>query len=123
MTSEIKENEIDTSNEEVTHLEFVGDWVSDYDHELSVSSENITFLENFLKSACNKQKTSYTLSLRSFKIMHYSKLSNNKIFCILCLYSNIISLNFEQSKSFTDASLIEIAWSYPNLKSLNVYDN
>ena len=25
MTSEIKENEIDTSNEEVTHLEFVGD--------------------------------------------------------------------------------------------------
>ena len=25
MTSEIKENEIDTSNEKVTHLEFVGD--------------------------------------------------------------------------------------------------
>ncbi|CAG8442581.1 1958_t:CDS:2 [Funneliformis caledonium] len=48
MTSEIKENEIDTSNEEVTHLEFIGDKASDYDHELSVSNENITLLKNFL---------------------------------------------------------------------------
>ena len=47
MTSEIKENEIDTSNEEVTHLEFVGDRASDYDHELSVSGENITFWKIF----------------------------------------------------------------------------
>ena len=120
MTSEIKENKIDTSNEEVTHLEFVG---SDYDHELSVSGENITLLENFLESACNKQKTSYTSSLRSLKITHYSRLSDNKILCVLRSYPNITSLNFEQSKSFTDASLIEIARSYPNLESLNVCGN
>ncbi|CAG8538360.1 14475_t:CDS:2, partial [Funneliformis caledonium] len=53
MTSEIKENEINTSNEEVTHLEFVGDKASDYDHELFISSENIILLENFLESAFN----------------------------------------------------------------------
>ena len=47
MTSEIKENKIDTSNEEVTHLEFIGDRTSDYDYELFISSENITLLENF----------------------------------------------------------------------------
>jgi len=123
MTSEIKENEIDTSNEGVTHLEFVGDRASDYDHELSVSGENITLLENFLESACNKQKTSYTSSLRSLKITHYSRLSDNKILCVLRSYPNITSLNFEQSKSFTDASLIEIARSYPNLESLNVCGN
>ena len=59
ITSEIKENEIDTSNEEVTHFKFVGDKASDYDHELFVFGENITFLENFLESAYNKQKTFY----------------------------------------------------------------
>jgi len=52
MPSEIKENEIDTSDE-VTHLEFVGD-------RASASSENITLLEKFLESACKKQKTSYS---------------------------------------------------------------
>src|ERR1044072_1545128 len=81
--SEIKENEIDTSNEEVTHLEFVGDRASDYDHELPVSGENITLLEKFLESACNKQKSSYTSSLRSLKITHYSRLSDSKILCVL----------------------------------------
>ena len=54
MTSEIKEHEIDTSNEEVIHLEFVGDRVSYHKHELSVSGDNITLLANFLESACNK---------------------------------------------------------------------
>jgi len=54
MTSEIKENEIDTSNEKVTYLEFVGDRALDYDHELFVSGENIILLENFLESVCNK---------------------------------------------------------------------
>ena len=123
MTSEIKENEINTSNEEVTHLKFIGDRASDYDYELFISSENINLLENFLELICNKQKTSYTSSLRSLKITHYFKLSDNKILCILCSYPNITSLNFEQSKSFTDASLIEIARSYPNLESLNVCGN
>ena len=53
MPSETK-NGTDTNNEEVTHLEFVGDRASDYDHELFVSGENIILLENFLESACNK---------------------------------------------------------------------
>src|ERR1044071_9751748 len=123
MISEIKENEINISNKEVTHLEFVGDRALDYDHELSISSENITLLENFLESTCNKQKTSYTSSLKSLKITHYSRLSDNKILCVLRSYPNVTSLNFEQSKSFTDASLIEIALSYPNLESLNVCGN
>ncbi|GBC33361.2 F-box/LRR-repeat protein 20 isoform X1 [Rhizophagus irregularis DAOM 181602=DAOM 197198] len=101
MTSEIKENKINTSNKQVTHLEFVGDRTSDYNHELSVFGENITLLENFLESACNKQKTSYTLSLRSLKIIHYSRLSDNKILCVLRSYPNITSLNFEQSESIT----------------------
>ena len=109
MISEIKENEINISNKEVTHLEFVGDRALDYDHELSISSENITLLEKFLELVYNKQKTSYTSSLRNLKIMYYSRLLNNKILCILRLYPNITNLNFEQSKSFTDASLIEIA--------------
>ncbi|CAG8770633.1 4156_t:CDS:1, partial [Dentiscutata heterogama] len=71
MPFEIKESEIDTSDE-VTHLEFVGD-------RASASSENITLLEKFLESAYKKQKTSYSSSLRSLKITDYSKLSDNKV--------------------------------------------
>ncbi|CAG8745971.1 1083_t:CDS:2, partial [Funneliformis caledonium] len=116
MTSEIKENEIDTSNEGVTHLEFVGDRASDYDYELSVSGENITLLENFLELACNKQKTSYTSSLRSLKIMYYSRLSDNKILCVLRSYPNITSLNFEQ------INLVQYLWlTYANLEDIVQY--
>ncbi|RHZ82999.1 hypothetical protein Glove_101g4 [Diversispora epigaea] len=122
MLSEIKENGINTSNDasqlsaEVTHLEFVGD-------RTSASGKDITLLEEFLTSACKKQKSSYSSSLRSLKITHYSKLSDKKVLSILRSYPNITSLNFEQSKSFTDASLIEISRSYPNLESLNVRGN
>ncbi|RHZ85706.1 hypothetical protein Glove_62g15 [Diversispora epigaea] len=105
MSFEINENGIDTSDE-VTHLEFVGDSASDYDHEVSTFSKDITLMEKFLESACKKQKTSYSSSLRSLKITYYSKLSDNKILYVLRLYPNITSLNFEQSESFTDALLI-----------------
>jgi len=57
------QSEIDTNNGEVTHLEFVEDRASD---------QNL--LEKFLASACKEQKTSYSSSLRSLKITHYSKL-------------------------------------------------
>ncbi|CAG8728072.1 6155_t:CDS:2 [Rhizophagus irregularis] len=117
MTSEIKENKINTSNKQVTHLEFVGDRTSDYNHELSVFGENITLLENFLESACNKQKTSYTLSLRSLKIIHYSRLSDNKILCVLRSYPNITSLNFEQT---TDIVIDEIVQHCSSLEFLGI---
>ncbi|UZO16138.1 uncharacterized protein OCT59_007528 [Rhizophagus irregularis] len=137
MTSEIKENKINTSNKQVTHLEFVGDRTSDYNHELSVFGENITLLENFLESACNKQKTSYTLSLRSLKIIHYSRLSDNKILCVLRSYPNITSLNFEQIEAYSklvllcigglkwyklisDQTIDVIAHSCPNLRHLSL---
>ncbi|RHZ76347.1 hypothetical protein Glove_198g80 [Diversispora epigaea] len=120
MPFEINENGIDTSDE-VIHLEFVGDSASNYDHEVSTFSKDITLLEKFLESVCKKQKTSYSSSLRSLKITYYSKLLDNKILYILRSYPNITSLNFEQSESFTDASLIEIARSYTNLESLNIH--
>ncbi|CAG8717598.1 8745_t:CDS:2, partial [Acaulospora morrowiae] len=115
MSSEIKENKIDASDE-VTYLEFKGD-------RASASSEYIALLEKILKSACKKQKTSYSSSLRSLKITDYLKLSDNKILSILYSYPNITSLNFEQNRSFIDASLIEITRSYSNLESLNICDN
>ncbi|RHZ78001.1 hypothetical protein Glove_168g310 [Diversispora epigaea] len=122
MLSEIKENGISTSNDasrlsaEVTHLEFVGD-------RTSTSGKDITLLEEFLASACKEQKTSYSSSLRSLKITHYSKLSDKKILYILRSYPNITNLNFEQSGGFTDASLIVIARLCPNLESLNICGN
>ncbi|CAG8793746.1 36344_t:CDS:1 [Gigaspora margarita] len=119
MPFEINENGTDSSDE-VTHLEFIGDSASDYDYKVSTSSKDITLLEKFLESACKKQKTSCSSSLRSLKITYYSKLLDNKI---LHLYPNITSLNFEQSESFTNASLTEIARSYPNLESLNICGN
>ncbi|RHZ82842.1 hypothetical protein Glove_103g243 [Diversispora epigaea] len=88
---EIDERPSNTNNEEVTHLEFVGD-------RSSVSGKDIALLEEFLASACKKQKTSYGSSLRSLKITHYSKLSDKKILSILRSYPNVTSLNFEQSK-------------------------
>ena len=89
MLSEIKENGINTSNDvsrllaEVTHLEFVGD-------RILASGKDITLLKEFLMSACKKQKTSYSLSLRSFKITHYSKLSDKKVLSILRSYPNTL---------------------------------
>ncbi|RHZ85491.1 hypothetical protein Glove_65g74 [Diversispora epigaea] len=85
MTSEIKENEIDTSNGGVTHLEFVGDRTSGCNHEI-FACKDITLLEKILKSFKPKKS----------QITYYSKLSDKKILCVLRSYPNI---NFEQSKS------------------------
>ncbi|CAJ0831430.1 293_t:CDS:2 [Entrophospora sp. SA101] len=70
---------INTSNEEVTHLEFVDDRASDYNYEIFPSCKNITLLEEFLELACKKQITAHSSSLKSFKIAYYSKLSDKNI--------------------------------------------
>ncbi|CAG8657336.1 9088_t:CDS:2 [Funneliformis caledonium] len=92
MTSEIKENEIDTSNEEVTHLEFVGDRASDYDHELSVSVE-----------ACSKLELLCIGGLKQCK-----PISDQTIVAIAHSCPNLRHLSLKGCHNITDVSLTNV---------------
>ncbi|CAG8514313.1 12820_t:CDS:2 [Acaulospora colombiana] len=89
MSSEIKENEIDASDE-VTHLEFVRD-------RASASSKNIALLENFLKSTQIARSYPYLESLnvrgnQDIMVTPYVKLLNlakNHAIPILAFAGNI----------------------------------
>ena len=78
-------------------------------------------MERFLKIVPGGgRKPVYSSKLTHLKITYYRSLSNKKIKGIMCMFPNIIHLNFGESmKSESIGKVLKlIAESYPNLNYL-----
>ena len=67
--------------------------------------EDCTRLKKFMKIVCKRQKPVYSSNLTHLEISHYRYLSNKKIKSIVCLFLNIVHLNFNFSTGFSDKTL------------------
>src|SRR2546421_3983889 len=85
--------------------------------------KDCTQLKKFMKRVPKRQKPVYSSNLTNLEISHYRYLSEKKIKGIVCLFPNIIYLDFNFSTGFSDKTLNRIAESYPNLKYLNLQKN
>ncbi|CAB5185146.1 unnamed protein product [Rhizophagus irregularis] len=104
MTSEIKENKINTSNKQVTHLEFVGDRTSDYNHELSV------FVEAYFKLVL--------LCIGGLK--WYKLISDQTIDVIAHSCPNLRHLSLKCCHNITDISVNRLLQHIHNLEYLEL---
>jgi len=73
-----------------------------------------------MKIVRKRQKPVYSSNLTHLEISHYRYLSDKKIKGIVCLFPNIVHLDFNFSTGFSDKTLNRIAESYSNLKYLNL---
>src|SRR2546423_13349638 len=76
--------------------------------------------KKFIKLVCGKKQLVYSLNLTHLEISYYHLLFDKKINNIVCLFSNIIHLDFGKSIGYSNKALNRIAESYPNLKHLNL---
>src|SRR2546423_7006688 len=82
--------------------------------------KDCTRLNKFMKIVRKRQKPVYSSNLTHLEISYYRYLSNKKIKGIVCLFPNIVHLDFNFSTEFSDKTLNRIAESYSNLKYLNL---
>ncbi len=82
--------------------------------------KDCTRLKKFMKIVRKRQKPVYSSNLTHLEISHYRYLSDKKIKGIVCLFPNIVHLDFNFSTGFSDKTLNRIAESYSNLKYLNL---
>src|SRR3954453_17942837 len=82
--------------------------------------KDCTRLKKFMKIVRKRQKPVYSSNLTNLEISHYRYLSDKKIKGIVCLFPNIVHLDFNFSTGFGDKTLNRIAETYPNLKYLNL---
>ena len=82
--------------------------------------KDCTRLNKFMKIVRKRQKPVYSSNLTHLEISHYRYLSDKKIKGIVCLFPNIVHLDFNFSTGFSDKTLNRIAESYSNLKYLNL---
>ncbi len=78
-------------------------------------------MKKFIKLVCKKQKLVYSSNLTHLKILYYDSFLDKKINNIMCLFLNIIYLDFNNSIGFSNKVLNQIAELYPNLKYLNLW--
>src|ERR1043165_6366285 len=64
--------------------------------------DNCTRLKKFMKIVRKRQKPVYSSNLTHLEISHYHYLSDKKIKGIVCLFPNILYLNFNFSTGFSD---------------------
>src|ERR1043165_9958343 len=64
--------------------------------------EDCTRLKKFMKIVRKRQKPVYSSNLTHLEILHYRYLSDKKIKGIVCLFPNIVYLNFNFSTGFSD---------------------
>ncbi|CAG8485228.1 11953_t:CDS:2 [Funneliformis mosseae] len=123
MTSEIKENEIDTSNEEVTHLEFVGDRASDYDHELFVSELLCIGGLKWCKPISDQTIVAIAHScpnLRYLSLKGCHNITDVSVNRLLQHIHNLEYLELDQCRFITDSSICNIANYCPKLEHLDI---
>src|SRR5256714_1992968 len=82
--------------------------------------KDCTRLNKFMKIVRKRQKPVYSSNLTHLEISHYRYLSDKKIKGIVCLFPNIVHLDFNFSTVFSNKTLNRIAESYSNLKYLNL---
>src|ERR1043165_9319074 len=85
--------------------------------------KDCTRLKKFMKIVQKRQKPIYSSNLTHLEISYYRYLSDKKIKGIVCLFPNIVHLDFNFSIGFSNKILNRIAESYSNLKYLNLQKN